>query len=220
MARPNFTGPTGPDYISLAGASGAYTTQYLNAFATYGTEVELVFYDANASGNGAVPDYTDYASGVATNVKAFIDLDMPQALIGEKNDVSVLGATNLRGTARQIRTGTGYFPPNHTFTDATGIFVLTGNVTFGDIAGLSTAIHDVWEVTYAHKRWHIFKPLPLTFQDQILCYKANLIEVGLNYDPFTLAYDRITSDPLDNSKWFPGQVGAGYHWPMYGIDYV
>lgn len=217
---PHYMGPAGPSYIDLVGASGDYTTKYLDIFTRYGAKMNLVYHHAEAGNSGSVPDYTDYSAGAVTVSNCFLDLEMPQAAIGEKNDVGAFGSTNLRLKTYQVRNGMGYFSPNMTFVDESEPYTLHSNITFADVANIAVKIRDVWTVSYGFKAWHVFNPLPVIMQGEIVMYAANLVERGTNYDPFSLVWDNITISPQAAASGWPGQVVAGYQFPTYGIDYT
>lgn len=232
-----FGGFSGVNYLDNAGASGSLTRKYIDVFNRYGTNIRFAYHPCKPSGCGPLPSQglhyeivsgsivhgTDGNDYTCTNfdTKAFIELNHDQPHIQDKNDTGAYGSTNLRLYAYQVRTGIVYLPPTHYLIPHRERFTLTDNVTFADVGEHPVQIRDIFLMTFDQHSYHLFNTIPIVFQGQILCYRSNMLEIGMNFDPYSLVYDAYAIDPTaPASSGFPGQTVAGYAFPAYGLDYV
>lgn len=209
-------------FIGLPGVSGVYTQKYMDIFEEHGETLgALHYYEPKAAQSAAIPDSPNYDAAVTyytTNgyvMKGFIEIGTasPGNPASEKNDVSALGASNLRLMSKDSGGGKLYMHPGFNNRWQEVIITLTGSITYMDVAGIDAYMNTVWLLDYQGRMYHVVSPQAVFFKGEVIYWEATLRQVTWDYDGFSLVYGTIRQG-------FQHLPLGGYQWPTFGIDYT
>jgi hypothetical protein len=217
--RPIFTRPDNNyNYIVKPGASGQYTTRYMNVFNKYGTEFELTYWACLPGYSGKTPTFSAWpytTNGVPVHIQCFADFTQQsmdvtwavQQYIGGEGPNLIYG--------KEMDIGKVFIKPDTVLRLNREIFMPNGNVQWAQDTN-TFYIKDVWLLSYNNFLYHIVEPKPKFVANQIVFYEADLIKLGKDYSPWDLMFD-FEDDPINSSGTsFNAKLLGGYAFPLPG----